>query len=357
MGRAVVCGSLVGAILGLLLVWQLMTQHQHWTPTSITKHLNMQPKTASPSERTLAQLVSALKTNQATDAQDTLAALIDQINSLQGQNQTTRHQASTEIDSAPQEPKRGFTALINVYSRPWNIFPSVAACIRSEFCAAVRILMRSPSEITSFGGPWSLGDVILFRPDNPNNLNSRFYPIKNIPTEAVLSIDDDCIMKSPEIDKMYLLWEAFPDRIVGPNCRSALKGGKPKYVGNVPCCNANMVVLTSFAFFHRKYLQMYTDTLPKHLWDFVTKNNNCEDIFMNALVTNYTKKPAMPFRKPRHLVVSEVQQRPKSAAAAGKPMSALSARGDHYQQRTHCVAMAQKSFEHAFSPLKPDTCH
>eukprot|EP01006_Ploeotia_vitrea_P013838 TRINITY_DN361_c0_g1_i1.p1 TRINITY_DN361_c0_g1~~TRINITY_DN361_c0_g1_i1.p1 ORF type:complete len:407 (+),score=6.87 TRINITY_DN361_c0_g1_i1:54-1274(+) len=261
--------------------------------------------------------------------------------------------------------KRGYTAVINVFSRPWNVFRIIAECLKSEYCAAVRVLLRTPFDRADFHGEWKLGDIELLRPADADNLNSRFYPIENIPTEAVLSVDDDCIMKVPDIDKMYLLWEKYPDRIVGPNCRLAKRsredykynGDKYEYVRSRPCCNPQLMLLTSFALLHRKYHQLYTDALPRHLWNFVSENINCEDIFMNALVINYTTKPPIPFLTGNP--VDEIHSQPHAAAAGtfvSRKDNALSDRMEHYQQRSECVVAAVKAFKLAYSPAKPDNC-
>lgn len=49
-----------------------------------------------------------------------------------------------------------------------------------------------------------------------NKLSNRFYPYREIETEAVLHIDDDIIMlTSDEIEFAFEVWREFPDRIVG----------------------------------------------------------------------------------------------------------------------------------------------
>lgn len=49
-----------------------------------------------------------------------------------------------------------------------------------------------------------------------NKLSNRFYPFKEIETEAVLHIDDDIVMlTSDEVEFAYEVWREFPDRIVG----------------------------------------------------------------------------------------------------------------------------------------------
>lgn len=49
------------------------------------------------------------------------------------------------------------------------------------------------------------------------------------------------------------------------------------------------MVLSKCAFFHSKYLDLYTNHMPAQIRDFVTRERNCEDIAMSFLVANATK--------------------------------------------------------------------
>ena len=49
-----------------------------------------------------------------------------------------------------------------------------------------------------------------------NRLTNRFYPYEEILTDAVLSIDDDISMLTPdELEFGYQTWRQMPDRLVG----------------------------------------------------------------------------------------------------------------------------------------------
>ena len=66
------------------------------------------------------------------------------------------------------------------------------------------------------------------------------------------------------------------------------------------------MVLTGFAMFHAKYLDLYQTKLPKELKDFVDENTNCEDISMNAVIASHLiseyhlKTPVCPAIHFRH---------------------------------------------------------
>jgi len=48
----------------------------------------------------------------------------------------------------------------------------------------------------------------------------RFEPLPFIKTEAILSLDDDVVLTTDEIDFAFHVWQSFPDRIVGFPARS-----------------------------------------------------------------------------------------------------------------------------------------
>lgn len=57
---------------------------------------------------------------------------------------------------------------------------------------------------------------ISFRP----SISQRFYPHSQIETQAVLSLDEDAILNTDELDFAYQVWRDFPDRIVGYPARA-----------------------------------------------------------------------------------------------------------------------------------------
>lgn len=51
-------------------------------------------------------------------------------------------------------------------------------------------------------------------------ISQRFYPHSLIRTDAVLSLDEDAILNTDELDFAYRVWRDFPDRIVGYPARA-----------------------------------------------------------------------------------------------------------------------------------------
>lgn len=52
------------------------------------------------------------------------------------------------------------------------------------------------------------------------SISQRFYPHSQIETQAVLSLDEDAILNTDELDFAYQVWRDFPDRIVGYPARA-----------------------------------------------------------------------------------------------------------------------------------------
>lgn len=56
--------------------------------------------------------------------------------------------------------------------------------------------------------------------DERPTISHRFYPHPLIETDAVLSLDEDAILNTDELDFAYKVWRDFPDRIVGYPARA-----------------------------------------------------------------------------------------------------------------------------------------
>jgi glucuronyl/N-acetylglucosaminyl transferase EXT1 len=53
-----------------------------------------------------------------------------------------------------------------------------------------------------------------------SSISQRFYPHPLIQTAGVLSLDEDCLLTTDEVDFAFEVWKSFPDRIVGYPARS-----------------------------------------------------------------------------------------------------------------------------------------
>lgn len=94
-----------------------------------------------------------------------------------------------------------------------------------------------------------------------NKLSNRFYPYDQIETEAVLSIDDDIVMLTPdELEFGFEVWREFPDRIVGfPSRTHVWDNNTNQWKYESEWTNKISMVLTGAAFHHKVILnyQLY----------------------------------------------------------------------------------------------------
>ena len=54
------------------------------------------------------------------------------------------------------------------------------------------------------------------------------------------------------------------------------------------------MILPNSAFIHRKYLELFTEHLPRQLYNFIDEYMNVDDIAMNVMVADYLAKVDRP---------------------------------------------------------------
>ncbi|KAH7431544.1 hypothetical protein KP509_08G054700 [Ceratopteris richardii] len=132
-----------------------------------------------------------------------------------------------------------------------------------------------------------------------DNLNTRFQPLNDLPTEAIFSVDDDVLVPCDTLKLAFTVWLSARDNMVGFVPRMHWSHGeesalqKYTYGGwwSVWWTGTYSMVLSKCALFHMKYLDIYTNHMPAQIRDYVTSKRNCEDIAMSFLVANITRAP------------------------------------------------------------------
>uniref|UniRef100_A0A8C9YGL2 Glycosyl transferase 64 domain-containing protein n=1 Tax=Sander lucioperca TaxID=283035 RepID=A0A8C9YGL2_SANLU len=123
-------------------------------------------------------------------------------------------------------------------------------------------------------------------------MSSRFSPHDVILTDAILSLDEDSVLSTNEVDFAFLVWQSFPERIVGYPARSHYWDSlRSRWGYTSKWTNDYSMVLTGAAFYHRYYHYLFTHYVPASLLTMVDHMANCEDILMNFLVSAVTKQP------------------------------------------------------------------
>ncbi|CAH3150733.1 unnamed protein product [Pocillopora meandrina] len=133
--------------------------------------------------------------------------------------------------------------------------------------------------------------LVIVRPESKTG-NSRFVPRAVIETSAVLSLDEDIILNSDAIDFAFSTWRTFPDRIVGFAARSHYwNSARSQWSYSSILSDQFSIILTNGAFYHRYYNYLYTHNLPPRVHRMVEHHGTCEDLAMNFLVADITRKP------------------------------------------------------------------
>lgn len=218
------------------------------------------------------------------------------------------------LNSLGYEPNRNFTAVIFVQvgqalTPSSALYKLVKSVTKSQFVNRILILWASDQKVPSRKRFPSTGHIPLHivsslstpiaptssggvDDDSRPSISQRFQPHPLIETDAILSLDEDAILNTDEIDFAYNVWMNFPERIVGFPARAHFyDDSKNSWGYTSKWTNYYSIVLTGAAFYHRYYNYLYTNFLSHLLLKTVQQSSNCEDILMNMLVSHVTRKP------------------------------------------------------------------
>ncbi|XP_019658431.1 exostosin-like 1 isoform X2 [Ailuropoda melanoleuca] len=191
-------------------------------------------------------------------------------------------------------PTGRFSALIWVGDPgqpPLNLIQAVAG---SQHCAQILVLWSSekPPPLR-----WPKTAVPLTVLAGQRKASDRFLPHTAISTDAILSLDAHSSLTTSEVDFAFVVWQSFPERMVGfltwSHFWDEARGG---WGYTAERANEFSMVLTSAAFYHRYYHTLLTHSLPEALRTLADEAPTCADILMNFLVAAVTKLP--PIKTP-----------------------------------------------------------
>jgi len=172
---------------------------------------------------------------------------------------------------------------------------------------------------------------VIFEVHDKNSLSNRFVALQGIPTEAVLSIDDDLIMPCRMIEDSLSVWNSFPMALVGFSPRIIgwdTISGNVKYLRWQHTWWSGMysIMLTKISFLHRDYLAAFSKHTPAAFLDHITKIRNCEDVAMAHVVARLSN--AAPVWMDG--VVYEVSEK------------GISSGQSHFNDRSECISHLNK---------------
>ncbi|KAG2468540.1 EXT1A protein, partial [Polypterus senegalus] len=232
-----------------------------------------------------------------------------------------------------KSPHQEFTAVIHVVtpvlSQSQPVVKLLNVVTRSKYCTQIIMLWNCDKPLP-LKNKWPSTLVpIIFIDGESKAMNSRFVPYGIIQTDAVLSLDEDTVLSTNEVDFAFTVWQSFPDRIVGYPARSHYwDSSKGRWSYTSKWTNEYSMVLTGAAFYHRYYHFLYSHYLPASLHNMVDQMANCEDILMNFLVSAVTQLPPVKVTQKKQYKETMMQQGSKSSRWADP---------DHFAQRQTCM--------------------
>ncbi|XP_058300467.1 exostosin-like 1 isoform X2 [Hylobates moloch] len=230
-------------------------------------------------------------------------------------------------------PEGRFSALIWVGPPGQPPLKLIQAVAGSRHCAQILVLWSNERPLPS---RWPETAVPLTVIDGHRKVSDRFYPYSTIRTDAILSLDARSSLSTSEVDFAFLVWQSFPERMVGFLTSSHFwdeaHGG---WGYTAERTNEFSMVLTTAAFYHRYYHTLFTHSLPKALRTLADEAPTCVDVLMNFLVAAVTKLPPIkvPYGKQRQeaapLAPGGPGPRPKPQAPASGCINQIAAAFGH----------------------------
>ncbi|KAG9283741.1 exostosin-1a [Astyanax mexicanus] len=231
------------------------------------------------------------------------------------------------------KPNPKFTAVIHavtpLVSQSQPILKLLVAVAKSQYCAQIIVLWNCDKPLPAkHRWPATPQPVVVIEGES-KVMSSRFLPYSSIVTDAVLSLDEDTVLSTTEVDFAFTVWQSFPERIVGYPARSHFwDANKERWGYTSKWTNDYSMVLTGAAFYHRYYNYLYTNYLPASLKSMVDQLSNCEDILMNFLVSAVTKMPPIKVTQKKQYKETMMGQTSRASRWADP---------DHFAQRQTCM--------------------
>nr|XP_033788938.1 exostosin-1 [Geotrypetes seraphini] len=231
------------------------------------------------------------------------------------------------------KPPSKFTAVIHgvtpLVSQSQPVLKLLVAVAKSQYCSQIIVLWNCDKPLPAkHRWPATVVPVIVIEGEN-KVMSSRFIPYDNIQTDAVLSLDEDTVLSTTEVDFAFTVWQSFPERIVGYPARSHFwDSTKERWGYTSKWTNDYSMVLTGAAIYHKYYHYLYTHYLPGSLKNMVDQLANCEDILMNFLVSAVTKLPPIKVTQKKQYKETMMGQTSRASRWADP---------DHFAQRQTCM--------------------
>lgn len=155
--------------------------------------------------------------------------------------------------------------VVLTYKREKILAEQLAKYLKYPYLHSIVVVWNSASqppsrEFTRRFRSYLTSKRLVMIKSNANSLNNRFLPYDKIKTDAVLSIDDDVVLRPDEVMLAFRVWRENRARVVGfPSRFHTLDMTTREYIYRSPLSCEYSMVLTGAAFYHRFYHYVYTE--------------------------------------------------------------------------------------------------
>lgn len=224
------------------------------------------------------------------------------------------------------------TIRLNTFRRLDLLEKTLDYYTKCDFVSQIQIIWSDQQNKPPYKWVNTYGDKVIFEEHPNDSLNNRFLPRLDIPTRAVLSIDDDLIIPCDELARSLNVWSSNKQALVGFSSRMVdynVEDGLSRYLNwqFTWWSGSYSIMLTKAALLDRKYLYEYPKIIPQEFFDHIDKMRNCEDIAMAYAVALQTN--AAPVWT--SVIVYEI----------GGSGSGISSGGQHFDTRSDCLNVLQ----------------
>eukprot|EP00040_Diaphanoeca_grandis_P025841 m.143803 g.143803 ORF g.143803 m.143803 type:complete len:639 (+) comp30336_c0_seq1:81-1997(+) len=250
----------------------------------------------------------------------------------------------TTMDMAPYS---SCTMILTVYDRYKDIEDRLKWYHTMLYLKSIYVVWNKIDTDIPIIDPSKYRIPIHFAKQKVNSMNNRFRPSELITTECIVNMDDDWNMPHTLLNYVIRLWHhSFRNQVVGIRKNARTHGinmssngggggdvdGKWIYMKNASAPMS--IVLPSGMVYHRKYLDMYTFSIPQQARDLVDDITNCDDLLFNFMVANHSGTAPVFVRTSG---ISKVH-----VIKSGR--SGLFTRGKHYVDRDSCLTQMAAMF-------------
>jgi hypothetical protein len=154
-------------------------------------------------------------------------------------------------------------------------------------------------------------DVVILRAST-DHITNRYNVSDTLRTKALIEVDDDLLLSPALMRCMFEYWRKDPSRLIGVDLDTRIVKRSGRYMNPLLTRKANRgglynVILTKSMMFSSDYLKaFFDDPIISRTSDAMRTG---EDIGMNALVSNLTRKPPLAVRSDkshRRVILNEI---------------------------------------------------